>query len=230
MIGYKKTSTSKQEWLTPPEIIKSLGEFDLDPCAPIVRPWDTAKHHFTINDNGLLQSWFGRIWLNPPYDDLEPWMNRIAMHSNGIVLIPGRTDIEPYHNFVFPVADSILFIKQRLHFYHVDGTRADHNSGGPSVLISYGEFNSDCLAQSNIDGAHVLLNRIAVVVAGVDRSWRVVVKTVMCKLNEASLDVVYQEVEAIAGDKVAKNKHYKEKIRQMLQRHFRRVKKGHYAN
>lgn len=31
---------SKDEWLTPPGIIKSLGEFDLDPCAPVKRPWD----------------------------------------------------------------------------------------------------------------------------------------------------------------------------------------------
>jgi hypothetical protein len=43
-----KTETGKDEWLTPPEIIKSLGEFDLDPCSPINRPWDTAKNHYTI--------------------------------------------------------------------------------------------------------------------------------------------------------------------------------------
>lgn len=63
MIGYKRTSTSKQEWLTPPEIIQALGPFDLDPCAPIVRPWDTAQTYYTIDDNGLLKEWFGRVWL-----------------------------------------------------------------------------------------------------------------------------------------------------------------------
>lgn len=30
----------KDEWLTPPQIIKALGGFDLDPCSPINRPWD----------------------------------------------------------------------------------------------------------------------------------------------------------------------------------------------
>lgn len=30
------------EWLTPPEILRALGEFDLDPCAPVVRLWETA--------------------------------------------------------------------------------------------------------------------------------------------------------------------------------------------
>lgn len=32
-----QTSIGKnQEWLTPPNILKSLGEFDLDPCSPII--------------------------------------------------------------------------------------------------------------------------------------------------------------------------------------------------
>ena len=35
------------EWLTPPNILLALGAFDLDPCAPIVRPWDTAALHYT---------------------------------------------------------------------------------------------------------------------------------------------------------------------------------------
>ena len=49
---------SKDEWLTPPEIIQALGHFDLDPCSPIDRPWPTAKvrqtvqMHFTKTNRG----------------------------------------------------------------------------------------------------------------------------------------------------------------------------------
>jgi hypothetical protein len=57
--GHDRT-TMKQDWLTPPEIIKALGEFDLDPCSPVDRPWDTAKKHYTILDNGLRQEWGGQ--------------------------------------------------------------------------------------------------------------------------------------------------------------------------
>lgn len=35
------------EWLTPPDMILSLGSFDLDPCAPVTRPWPTAQQHLT---------------------------------------------------------------------------------------------------------------------------------------------------------------------------------------
>ena len=48
-----KSSTGKNEWLTPPHILRRLGPFDLDPCAPINRPWDTAEHHYTIEDDGI---------------------------------------------------------------------------------------------------------------------------------------------------------------------------------
>ena len=61
------TSTGKDEWLTPPYVIESLGEFDLDPSSPINRPFETAKNYYTILDNGLAQEWEGRVWCNPPY-------------------------------------------------------------------------------------------------------------------------------------------------------------------
>ena len=62
------SATGKNQWLTPPELLAKLGQFDLDPCAPINRPWPTATQHYTIEDDGLKQPWFGRCWVNPPYD------------------------------------------------------------------------------------------------------------------------------------------------------------------
>jgi hypothetical protein len=55
------------EWLTPPEILRALGDFDLDPCAPVTRPWETAAQHYTALDDGLNKQWNGRVWCNPPF-------------------------------------------------------------------------------------------------------------------------------------------------------------------
>jgi len=75
---------AKEDWLTPPELIKSLGEFDLDPCSPSKRPWNTAKKHYTIQDNGLLQQWEGRVWCNPPYGKkAEHFINKLKGHKEG---------------------------------------------------------------------------------------------------------------------------------------------------
>ena len=139
------------EWLTPPEIIRALGPFDLDPCSPVNRPWPTAARHFTVEDNGLMRSWEGRVWLNPPYGpETGDWLMRLASHGNGIALIFARTETEMFHRYGWDRADAMLFLRGRLHFYNVCGERAKLNAGGPSVLIAYGKANVDALRFSGI--------------------------------------------------------------------------------
>lgn len=146
------------EWLTPPNIIKSLGEFDLDPCSPINRPWDTAKNHYTIEDNGLNKNWDGRVWLNPPYGpETGKWLKKLADHDNGIALIFARTETEMFHEHVWNKASALLFLKGRLYFHYVDGSKAKANAGGPSVLVAYGSTNVISLCESKIDGKIIIL-------------------------------------------------------------------------
>lgn len=154
--GHQSAAMLKDEWLTPPSIIESLGPFDLDPCAPSAerRPWDMALNHYSVEDDGLKKPWFGRVWCNPPYGlEASRWLNRLADHGDGIALIFARTETAMFFEHVWAKADAILFIKGRLHFHHVDGTRAAANSGAPSVLIAYGRTNVDSLRSSGIEGA-----------------------------------------------------------------------------
>jgi len=145
------------EWLTPPEIIEALGPFDLDPCSPVKRPWDTAELYYTEDDDGLSHSWEShRIWMNPPYSrEAAKWMKRMAEHDNGIALLFARTETRLFFNHVWGKASALLFIEGRLHFHYVDGTRAKANSGAPSVLIAYGSDNAHRLQHSGIKGAFV---------------------------------------------------------------------------
>jgi len=150
----------KDEWLTPPEIVRSLGEFDLDPCSPIIRPWETAKNYYTVNDDGLSQNWFGRVWMNPPYgQETGKWMKKLVEHNNGISLIFARTETKIFFDYIWDVADAILFLKGRLYFYHVDGSRASANAGAPSCLIAYGKENVTALEASGILGKIIYLNK-----------------------------------------------------------------------
>ena len=144
------------EWLTPPRIIQALGPFDLDPCSPVSRPWDTAATHYTVNDNGLVLPWEGRVWLNPPYGpETGKWLARLAEHGNGIALIFARTETEMFFECVWARASALLFIRRRLHFHYPDGTRAKANAGAPSALVAYGHDNADCLARNAGYGAFV---------------------------------------------------------------------------
>ena len=102
-------TTQKEDWLTPPWLLEKLGEFDLDPCSPVDRPWDTAAKHYTIADNGLNQPWEGRVWLNPPYGrQTIQWVRRLACHGNGIALIFARTETSIFFPWVWDRADALL--------------------------------------------------------------------------------------------------------------------------
>ena len=147
----------KDEWLTPPEIIKSLGEFDLDPCSPINRPWATAKKHYTELDNGILQVWEGRVWCNPPYgNQTQIWLNKCADYGNAIALTFARTETRMFFDSVWNKADAVLFIKGRLKFYHINGKQGD-SAGAPSVLVAYGKENAKILKNCGIKGKYIEL-------------------------------------------------------------------------
>jgi len=149
--GHQSPVMGKDEWLTPPDILSKLGPFCLDPCSPIVRPWDTAAQHYHVNDNGLEQPWTGRVWCNPPFgQEAVKWLRRMAKHGNGIALIPARTETSMFYECVWGAADAICFIKGRPHFHHVTGERAAFNSGAPICLVAYGWENVYALRASNL--------------------------------------------------------------------------------
>jgi len=52
-------SEGSDDWWTPPEIIASLGKFDLDPCAPMRPLWRTAEVMYNKEDDGLSRIWGG---------------------------------------------------------------------------------------------------------------------------------------------------------------------------
>lgn len=133
------------DWCTPPEILAELGKFNDDPC-PVG------------GTDGLIRVWKGRVFLNPPYGPQTGiWLKRLVEHGNGIALIYARTETKMFFQQVWEKATAVLFIAGRLYFYTPDGKKAKHNSGGPSVLIAYGEYNAKVLREANISGCYVSL-------------------------------------------------------------------------
>lgn len=156
--SHQSAAMKNDEWLTPPSLIKNICEFDLDPCAPVKRPWATAKKHYTIEDDGLAKDWIGRVWCNPPYGKHTGiWLRKLAEHGNGIALIFARTETEMFFSEVWNKASAVLFLEGRLHFHYVDGSRAKANSGAPSVLVAYGDQCADILRNCNIKGKFLML-------------------------------------------------------------------------
>ena len=146
------------EWLTPPEIIQSLGDFSLDPCAHPQQFYRTAKTMVAPPANGLSIDWRGRVWLNPPYGlEIVEWMRRMAQHGNGVALVPARTEVQSWFwPYVWDAAHAVLFIRGRLFFRKPDGSKSG-NAGHGSVLVAYGWHNARDLEKCGIDGRFIEL-------------------------------------------------------------------------
>ena len=71
-------SSASDEWATPQELFDRLNavfHFDLDPAATP----ENAKcaKYYTTKENGLVQSWRGNVWLNPPYGrEIGAWVKK----------------------------------------------------------------------------------------------------------------------------------------------------------
>lgn len=152
-------SERSDDWITPPEILSALGQFDLDPAASSSQPWRTAARMISPPEDGRLSSlWTGRVWLNPPYSDVEPWLQRLADHGNGIALVFARTETKWFQRVVFERASAILFVAGRITFFRPDGSRPATTAGGPSVLVAYDDdysrLNANYLVESEILGQY----------------------------------------------------------------------------
>lgn len=159
--AHTRRSTTIDDWITPKWLIERLGLFDLDPCESPTQPWPCAKLGFVRPvDDGLRRQWFGEVWLNPPYGkETGTWLAKLADHGNGVALVFARTETRMFFSHVWGRATSLLFLEGRLTFCFPDGTgsKAVHNSGGPSVLIAYGERSAERLKRVKDLGALVTL-------------------------------------------------------------------------
>lgn len=138
----RRRGFTSDSWITPKWLIDRLGPFDLDPCACVPQPWPCAALQFTEPEDGLSRTWSGFVWCNPPYGRrATAWLDRMAEHNNGIALVFARTETAMFFRSVWPWASALLFLRRRLTFHYPDGStpRNGANSGGPSVLIGYGE-------------------------------------------------------------------------------------------
>jgi hypothetical protein len=116
---------TRDDYYTPKWIFDRMGlTFDLDVSSPPGGiEWLPATRYFTQEDDGLVQPWSGRVWMNPPYSQSTPWVRKFIEHHHGVALLPHAksawhpllwaTDAalvvpEAYFNFVGPSNGSIM--------------------------------------------------------------------------------------------------------------------------
>lgn len=143
---YRHLSSYSDEWFTPADMVKSLGPFDLDPCAG---PMRHARRNIRRPKCGLSAKWKGRVWLNPPYSDLHPWLDKFAEHGDGICLVNSRTETHWFHRLAAK-ASAIFLLRGRIKFGRPDGSKNNPPCG--CVLLALGEENAEALRRAKLPG------------------------------------------------------------------------------
>lgn len=137
--------SDSEEWYTPLYVIERaiefFGEIDLDPCAPDkLVPVVPARTIYTKADDGLVQPWSGRVWMNPPYgESIGFWIQKLITAYRdgsieaGLALLPSRTEaawFSPLWDF------PLCFVRGRLKFRNPAGKENGAPFGSVIACIS----------------------------------------------------------------------------------------------
>lgn len=140
-VGPADVAATNDEWYTPRWIFDAAGlTFDLDVCAPVAPEFRScpARRYLTVLDDGLTAPWDGLVWMNPPYSDTAPWVDRFIQHSPGLALV--KAGNSSWLRRLQPAADGIALLSLRHDhrgggqlrgFVRPDGGRAEY----PTLLI-----------------------------------------------------------------------------------------------
>jgi hypothetical protein len=151
-----RSAKSSDEWYTPDSLVAALGEFDLDPATSHQRGRQVARHFFTVAEDGLTQPWHGRVWLNPPFSKIHPWVQRMREHNNGILLCFSRTDATWFVDLT-RYCGAVYLLMRRMQFWRPE-QKAQRCPLGV-VLFPFGRENIEVLERCSIPG--VLLKSTA---------------------------------------------------------------------
>lgn len=131
----KVVGNKNVEWYTPPELldlIYQVMDIDLDPASPYPATV-LARRHYNKESNGLIKSWYGNVYLNPPYGrELAQWILKLCKEweqshiKNALVLVPNKTDTKWFSNLA-SYATCFCTITGRIKF--VSNYHSSYNSG-----------------------------------------------------------------------------------------------------
>lgn len=117
------------EYETPDDLFLSLDlEFHFTLDAAATSENTKCKRYFTLEDDGLKQSWaHERVFVNPPYGrDLRKWVSKAFVEvfaydcETVVMLLPARTDVIWFQKIVLRYAE-VRFLPGRITFKNMKG-------------------------------------------------------------------------------------------------------------
>ncbi|AXH79404.1 MAG: DNA N-6-adenine-methyltransferase [Circular genetic element sp.] len=114
-------------------------KFDLDVCADAENA--KCEKYYTIDDNAIFQNWDKFNFCNPPYSNIEPFVDKAIFEArkgnHTCMLLPSRTS-NPYWKKIFDNAN-VLFIGGRLSFGGHNNVKGSCAAEGSAYVFFYPE-------------------------------------------------------------------------------------------
>lgn len=139
-------NSGENEWYTPPNIIEraraTMGVIDCDPASSAVaNGLVMATTFYTAEQDGLAQTWFGRVWMNPPYSN--PLCSQFCAAltrkfeageiEQACVLVNNATETG-WFQAMLRVAASACFLEGRVRYLNAGGEPVGAPLQGQAIL------------------------------------------------------------------------------------------------
>ena len=150
---YIVNNSGETEWFTPSYIVeaarKVMGAIDLDPAScEWANKTVKARKFYDISEDGLQQEWKGTVFLNPPYNETNKFIDRLCAAdkvTQAVVICNNCTETKWFKDLVTR-ASAIVFFTGRLRFVRsTDGISGSAMQGQAAVYI--GENVDDFLQE-----------------------------------------------------------------------------------
>ena len=139
---------NSDQHFTPNELFQSLNcLFDLD-----VAGFHNQNHvpadkvYCVCCHNGLTDDWFGFVWMNPPYSNPTPWVDKFIAHGEGIALLPITRG--KWWDRVWSSSGYVLPTPYNFKFVRPDGVKRDITFR--TMLFALGEKGHKAFIKSNL--------------------------------------------------------------------------------
>jgi len=111
------------------------------------RSFSRAAVTYTKRDDGLVQPWYGRVWLNPPWSNPGPWIDKILWFMrelpeyNEVMLLVRNDPSTAWWSVAWKHATAIAFLPERTRYHQVGESGEIEPCGTPtftSVVFYFG--------------------------------------------------------------------------------------------
>jgi phage N-6-adenine-methyltransferase len=152
----EESTLDSNEWYTPVEFIEAartvMGSIDTDPASnDTAQAFIQAGTYYTKETNGLAQTWGPNVWLNPPYAEPLPWIEKLlaefeAGNTKQAILLVNTANSPQWSRLLWHSNFVVCLLDRRVRFWRPD--RVEAKGTAQDQMIWYIGYETDAFREA----------------------------------------------------------------------------------